>query len=95
MAVSVIGECTHTSCKNFRKNSKINQLTTYFTQKLIISYSVPHTTILGNSDLFIEAGSTINLTCIIQAESMRDTHIYWNYEGKVSFNEMQEKYKNI
>ena len=44
---------------------------------------VPHTTILGNSDLFIEAGSTINLTCIIQAESMRDTHIYWNYEGKV------------
>ena len=50
---------------------------------------VPHTTILGNSDLFIEAGSTINLTCIIQAESMRDTHIYWNYEGKV----IQMKYE--
>ena len=45
---------------------------------------VPHTTIMGNSDLYIEAGSTINLTCIIQAESMRDTHIYWNYEGKVN-----------
>ena len=39
---------------------------------------------MGNSDLYIEAGSTINLTCIIQAESMRDTHIYWNYEGKVN-----------
>ena len=59
--------------------------------KYFFQYSnilVPHTTILGNSDLFIEAGSTINLTCIIQAESMRDTHIYWNYEGKVSLSEV-------
>ena len=53
------------------------------TKMMSFAILVPHTTILGNSDLFIEAGSTINLTCIIQAESMRDTHIYWNYEGKV------------
>ena len=60
-------------------------VTKYFKLELHIIFLnlVPHTTILGNSDLFIEAGSTINLTCIIQAESMRDTHIYWNYEGKV------------
>ena len=44
----------------------------------------PHTTILGNKELFIEAGSTINLTCIIQAGALRDTHIFWNYNGKVS-----------
>ena len=44
----------------------------------------PHTTILGNKELFIEAGSTINLTCIIQAGAMSDTHIFWNYDGKVS-----------
>ena len=37
--------------------------------------------------MFIEAGSTINLTCIIQADSMRDSHIYWNYDGKVSRNQ--------
>ena len=44
----------------------------------------PKTTILGNHDMFIEAGSTINLTCIIQADSMREGgHIYWNYDGKV------------
>jgi len=44
----------------------------------------PKTTILGNHDMFIEAGSTINLTCIIQADSMREGgHIYWNYNGKI------------
>ena len=44
----------------------------------------PHTTILGNKELFIEAGSTINLTCIIRAGSaVSDTHIFWNYNGKV------------
>lgn len=50
---------------------------------MAISVIEPHTTILGNRELFIEAGSTINLTCIIQAGSMRDTHIYWNYNGKI------------
>merc|ERR1712228_143096 len=34
-------------------------------------------------ELFIEAGSTINLTCIIQAGAMSDTHIFWNYDGKI------------
>lgn len=47
-------------------------------------FSEPRTTILGNKELFIEAGSTINLTCIIQAgKGMSDTHIFWNYDGKV------------
>ena len=50
----------------------------------IDNFSEPRTTILGNKELFIEAGSTINLTCIIQAGTMRDTHIFWNYDGKVS-----------
>ena len=44
----------------------------------------PNTTILGNKELFIEAGSTINLTCIIRVGAMSDTHIFWNYNGKVS-----------
>ena len=41
---------------------------------------------MGNKELYIEAGSTINLTCIIQAGAMRDTHIFWNYDGKVRGN---------
>ena len=51
-----------------------------------ILFTEPHTTILGNKELYIEAGSTINLTCIIQAGAMRDTHIFWNYDGKVREN---------
>ena len=53
---------------------------------LYILFTEPHTTILGNKELYIEAGSTINLTCIIQAGAMRDTHIFWNYDGKVREN---------
>ena len=45
----------------------------------------PRTSILGTQELFIEAGSTINLTCIIHTggQSMASKHIYWNYNGKV------------
>jgi hypothetical protein len=44
----------------------------------------PKTTIVGNEELFIEAGSTINLTCTIQTGPTSDSLIYWNYNGKVS-----------
>lgn len=50
---------------------------------IAINVVEPRTSILGNRELFIEAGSTINLTCVIQADSMRDSHIYWNYNGKI------------
>ena len=47
--------------------------------------SEPRTSILGTQELFIEAGSTINLTCVIQTggQPMASSHIYWNYNGKV------------
>lgn len=48
-----------------------------------ITVMEPNTTILGNKELFIEAGSTINLTCIIRVGAMSDTHIFWNYNGKI------------
>jgi hypothetical protein len=50
---------------------------------LPISFSEPRTTIIGNDELFIEAGSTINLTCTIQTGPTTDALIYWNYNGKV------------
>ena len=65
---------------NFQEFSTFQKFAIYF-YFIIIE---PRTTILGNKELFIEAGSTINLTCIIQAGAMRDTHIFWNYDGKVS-----------
>lgn len=45
----------------------------------------PRTSILGTQELFIEAGSTINLTCVIHTggQAMRSSHIYWNYNGQI------------
>ena len=45
--------------------------------------SEPKTAIVGNDELYIEAGSTINLTCTIQTGPTAETLIYWNYNGKV------------
>ena len=49
------------------------------------SLSEPRTSILGTKELFIESGSTINLTCVIHTggQSMDGKHIFWNYNGKV------------
>jgi hypothetical protein len=45
----------------------------------------PRTSILGTRELFIESGSTINLTCVIHTggQALDQKHIYWNYDGKV------------
>ena len=50
-----------------------------------ILFLEPRTSILGPHELFIEAGSTINLTCAIQTggQAMHDRHIYWKYNDKV------------
>ena len=46
----------------------------------------PRTSILGTKELFIESGSTINLTCVIHTggQAMDGKHIFWNYDGKVT-----------
>lgn len=45
----------------------------------------PLTSIVGTKELFIESGSTINLTCVIHTggQSMGGKHIFWNYNGKI------------
>jgi len=52
---------------------------------IIKLFSEPKTTIIGNEELYIEAGSTINLTCTIQTGPSTETLIYWNYNGKVKY----------
>ena len=49
-------------------------------------FSEPRTSILGTKELFIESGSTINLTCVIHTggQAMNGKHIFWNYDGKVT-----------
>lgn len=41
-------------------------------------------TILGGSDLFVDKGSTINLTCTIRFGPEPPGHIFWYHGDKVS-----------
>lgn len=44
----------------------------------------PMAQILGGPDLFVDKGSTINLTCTIRFGSEPAGHIFWYHENKVS-----------
>lgn len=44
----------------------------------------PVPTILGGPDLFVDKGSTINLTCTIRFGPEPPGHIFWYHENKVS-----------
>ncbi|XP_017843006.1 zwei Ig domain protein zig-8 isoform X2 [Drosophila busckii] len=44
---------------------------------------VPTATILGGPDLYVDKGSTINLTCIIKFSPEPPTHIFWYHQDKV------------
>ncbi|KAK0163135.1 hypothetical protein PV327_006843 [Microctonus hyperodae] len=44
---------------------------------------VPTATILGGPELYVGAGSTINLTCAIRFSSEPPAYIFWYYDGKV------------
>ena len=57
--------------------------------------SEPKTAIVGNDELYIEAGSTINLTCTIQTGPTAETLIYWNYNGKVRIISFGKLYYNV
>ncbi|KAM8709915.1 hypothetical protein ACLKA7_016680 [Drosophila subpalustris] len=45
--------------------------------------AMPTATILGGPDLYVDKGSTINLTCIIKFSPEPPTHIFWYHQDKV------------
>ncbi|XP_036336284.1 zwei Ig domain protein zig-8-like [Rhagoletis pomonella] len=44
---------------------------------------VPTSSILGGPDLYVDRGSTINLTCVIKYSPEPPTHIFWYHQDKV------------
>ncbi len=56
-------------------------------------FSEPRTSILGTRELFIESGSTINLTCVIHTggQAMDEKRIFWNYNGKVGMKKKERE----
>lgn len=47
-------------------------------------FSEPAATILGGPDLYVDKGSTINLTCTIRFGPEPPGYIFWYHENKVS-----------
>jgi hypothetical protein len=58
--------------------------------RLIICFSLfslstePSTEIIGAPDLYIESGSTINLTCVVHNSPEPPAFIFWNHNNAVS-----------
>lgn len=47
-------------------------------------FKEPDTTILGGDNLYIDTGSTINLTCVVKDLPEPPPAIYWTHNGNVS-----------
>ncbi|KAL6257127.1 hypothetical protein P5V15_012059 [Pogonomyrmex californicus] len=47
-------------------------------------FSEPKTEILGAPELFINRGSTINLTCVVLQSPEPPAYIFWNHNDAVS-----------
>ncbi|KAJ9587405.1 hypothetical protein L9F63_019080, partial [Diploptera punctata] len=49
-------------------------------------YGEPTTEIIGGPDLYIDRGSTINLTCVVLYSPEPPAYIFWNHnEGIISY----------
>ena len=59
--------------------------TPHLQHRIFLGVIQPKTTILGPRERYIEKGSTINLTCIIQAGplNLNPSFVFWNYNGKI------------
>ena len=47
------------------------------------SFSVPVATILGESEIYLDAGSTINITCVVKHTPVPPSNVQWEHQGKV------------
>ena len=50
---------------------------------LIFDFLVPIATILGSPEIYLDVGSTINLTCIIKHTPMPPADVQWKHNQKV------------
>ena len=59
--------------------------TPHMEHRMFLGVIQPKTIILGPKERYIEKGSTINLTCIIQAGplNLNPSFVFWNYNGKI------------
>lgn len=53
--------------------------------KLNCSFAEPQTVVLGGPDLYINAGSAINLTCLVRHSPKPTPYIFWYHDDQVSY----------
>ena len=60
-------------------------ITPHLEHRIHLRVVQPKTVILGSRERYIEEGSTINLTCLIEAGplNLNPSFVFWNYNGKV------------
>jgi len=51
----------------------------YFVHLLV---GVPVATILGESEIYLDAGSTINITCVVKHTPVPPSNVQWEHQGK-------------
>lgn len=51
---------------------------------VVLFFVEPSTEIIGAPDLYIESGSTINLTCVVHNSPEPPAFIFWNHNNAVS-----------
>lgn len=73
-------------CKNKLFDSNLRLIFAWFDSNYFFSLllSEPSTEIIGAPDLYIESGSTINLTCVVHNSPEPPAFIFWNHNNAVS-----------
>ena len=46
-------------------------------------FAVPVANILGEAEIYLDAGSTINITCVVKHTPVPPSHVHWEHQGKV------------
>ena len=60
--------------------------------------SEPDTEILGGPEIYIEGGSTLNLTCVISGSPEAPSYVFWRHGDKVGLqhrNSLREHLANL
>lgn len=68
--------------QNFAQN--LNKFNLICTRLLFHLFAEPSTEIISGPDLYIESGSTINLTCVVYNSPEPPAYIFWNHNNAVS-----------
>lgn len=56
----------------------------FFIWVFVLCFAEATTDIIGEPELFIDRGSTINLTCVVKFSPEPPAYIYWNHNNTVS-----------